>query len=190
MYGARSPSQAELGVISCYPAPMTRMLVASLACVLLSACASSTPTTNPPPSIEVSDTVEYQLGTIAAFAEMVRAGVKPLALGAPLEPTRVDAYEARARAIAAEYDVSVYRERDFLVTDLFPASVTAGKHVLLLYRGDTLSRYEMLKRERAELVTANTDDPAARRDLARRFGQLLGYPTWRIDELLAAASAD
>ncbi|MCJ7830065.1 MAG: hypothetical protein MUP74_01640 [Desulfobacterales bacterium] len=91
------------------------------------------------------DERSYRLGSIGTFAEMVDAGVKRLALSAAVEPGEMDALVDEAGRIARDHDVELFRETDFLVTDLFPADLTEGKHVLLIYRGDTRREYMELK---------------------------------------------
>jgi hypothetical protein len=83
----------------------------------------------------------------------------------------------------------MWRETDFLVTDLYPADVAEGKHVLLIYTGDTLDRYLAIKADQAGLVAAGEYEGDAREEIARRFGRLLSYPEAVIDELLERHSS-
>ena len=69
----------------------------------------------------------FALGSLSAFAEMVRVGVKTLALSAALTPEEMDSLVADAERIAREEGVLLYREPDLIVTDLFPAGVAAGQ---------------------------------------------------------------
>ena len=130
------------------------------------------------------DARSYNLGIIGGFAEVVRLGVKELALSEVMTPAVMDDILPDAEVVAKRNGVKLYRERDFLVTDLFPADVAEGKHVLLIYTGDTLERYLAIKADKANLVATGDYDAAARRDIARRFGRLLSYPDPIIDELL------
>ena len=84
----------------------------------------------------------------------------------------------------------MWRETDFLVTDLYPADVAEGKHVLLIYTGDTLDQYLALKADKAKLVAAGEYDGDAREEIARRFGRLLSYPDSVIDDLLERQSGN
>jgi hypothetical protein len=147
-----------------------------------------------PPEVEDQalqiDRRSYDLGAIGAFAEMVDAGVKRLALSAPLSPAEMDALAADARRIAADHGVEVYRETEFLVTDLFPADLTDGKHVLLIYRGATKQEYLDLKVAKQRLIESDSYDAAARVSVARRLGNLLSYTEEKIDALLAARDSD
>ena len=148
--------------------------------VMLSACQNES-------SMSVSNEgPTYQLGSIAAFAEMVRADVKPLALSAPLPTSEMDELEKAAQDIVKQYEIAIYREPNLIVTDLFAADVTKDKEVLLLYRGTTLQQYQELKADQAKLIQTGQYEGEARKAIARRFGRLLGYPSHRINELLAS----
>lgn len=131
------------------------------------------------------DERSYNLGIIGGFSEVVRLGIKSLALSEVLPPGKMDAMMDDVRIIAARNDVQIWREPALIVTDLYPADVAEGKDVLLIYTGDTLERYQALKAEKAGLVAANRYSGAAREDIARRFGRLLSYPEAVIDDLLA-----
>ncbi len=131
------------------------------------------------------DSRSYNLGIMGGFAEVVRLGVKKLALSEVMTPEEIDDILPDARIVAERNGVELYRETDFLVTDLFPADVAEGKHVLLIYTGDTLDRYLEIKKDKARLLSAGKYDGAAREAIARRFGRLLSYPDHVIDELLA-----
>lgn len=134
------------------------------------------------------DQRSYHLGGIGAFSEMVGGGVKTIALSAVLTSAEADALIDAAREIAGRNHAVLYREPDLIVTDLFPADVAVGKVVLLIYAGDALDRYRQLKHDKARLVTAGTYRGAAREAIARRFGELLSYPKWKIDALLTEAA--
>lgn len=130
------------------------------------------------------DRRSYDLGAIAAFAEMVHVGVKRLGFSSTLSPADANALWGEAGKIAGENHVELYREPDLLITDLFPADVAKGKDVLLIYQGSTLDEYLALKRKKAQLVKSATYAGKAREDIARQLGRLLSYPEPAIDELL------
>lgn len=132
------------------------------------------------------DQRSYNLGGIGAFAEMVAADVKRLALSAPLEPEEMDAIVLEAERIAANHGVEVYRETDFLVTDLFPADLTEGRHVLIICRDSTYQEYIALKEMKTRLEDSGRYDASARAEIARRFGGLLSYSEQKINSLLAS----
>ncbi len=130
------------------------------------------------------DLRSFRLGSIAAFAEMVGAGVKKLALSAPMEAEEVTALLEQAEVFAREQGVELYLEEDFLVTDLFSAELTEGKQVLLIYRGSTAEEYLQLKAEKRALESRGEYEGEARLGVARRFGALLSYTDEKIQSLL------
>lgn len=134
------------------------------------------------------DQRSYQLGVMGGFAEVVKLGVKQLALSEVMTPEEMDGVMDDALVIAERNKVQMWRETDFLVTDLYPADVAEGKHVLLIYTGDTLNRYLAIKADKARLVNKGEYEGAAREEIARRFGRLLSYPDAVIDDLLERQS--
>lgn len=131
------------------------------------------------------DPLSYSIGNFSTFAEMVDIGLKKMALSQALPAAEMDRLEHEVRAMADEWDVEIYREADFLVTDLFPPSATEGKDVLIIYTGDTLEKYLVLKEEKARLVANRAYAGELRRDIAWSLGKLLSYPDKKINELLA-----
>lgn len=131
------------------------------------------------------DERSYNLGILGGFSEVVRLGVKKLALSEVMSPADMDAIMADAEVIARRNEVQMWREPELIVTDLYPADVAEGKHVLLIYTGSTLDEYLQLKKDKAALVAAGKYAGDARLDIARRFGRLLSYPEPVIDDLIA-----
>lgn len=136
---------------------------------------------------DTSSTIDqrsYNLGILGGFAEVVRLGVKKLALSEVMAPEEMDGLMIDANAIAARNKVQIWRETEFLVTDLYPADVAEGKHVLLIYTGTTLDEYLALKADKAALIANDRYTGSARRDIALRFGRLLSYPDKVINDLI------
>jgi catechol 2,3-dioxygenase-like lactoylglutathione lyase family enzyme len=133
----------------------------------------------------VNDPYSYELGVVGGFSELIKAGVKQLALSAPLSPSEMDRFETDAKKIAERFDVQVYRESDLLVTSLFAEDVAEGKEVLLLYKGNNLDQYFTLKSDKEALVSSGAYDTEARLDIARRFGRMLSYSPREINRLLS-----
>ncbi len=153
---------------------MTRSSVILLFCFsLLFSCRQS------------SNDQSFQLGIIAGFAELVHSGTKQLALSEPMSTAEMDALMGEAQIIAERNNVRLFREKDLLTTDLFPEDVAEGKEVLLIYSGLTLDAYQELKEDKQKLVSSGQYEGPAREQIARRFGRLLSYPEYRINELLA-----
>ena len=134
------------------------------------------------------DQRSYNLGVMGGFAEVVKLGVKQLALSEVMSPEEMDDIMDDALVVAKRNGVEMWRETDFLVTDLYPADVAEGKHVLLIYKSDTLDRYLAIKADKAALVAAGEYESEAREEIARRFGRLLSYPESVIDDLLERQS--
>ena len=130
------------------------------------------------------DPLSYAVGNFAAFAEIVNIGIKKMALSNALPSAEMEGLAREAVGIAEEREVDVYRETDFLVTDLFPMSATENKEVLIIYRGSTLNEYNELKARKAELVEAGNYAGEARREIAWAMGKLLSYPDEKIQQLL------
>jgi hypothetical protein len=164
--------------------PRMRLLLLSVTVLTMVGCTQDTEPASSAGTASI-DRRSYRLGGIGAFAEMVGAGVKRLALSAPMDPVEMDALIEDATRIAADNGAEVYRENDFLVTDLFPAALTEGKHVLLIYRGTTKQEYLDLKARKSQLVGAGEYVGQSRVAVARRFGDLLSYSDHKIDALLA-----
>ena len=131
------------------------------------------------------DRYSYNLGILGGFSEVVKLGVKTLALSEVMTPQEMDAMMHDAQIVARRNGVEMYRESDLLVTDLYPADIAAGKDVLLLYTGTTLDTYLAIKADKAALLARDEYHATAREEIARRFGKLLSYPDSVIDELIA-----
>lgn len=134
---------------------------------------------------EQQSQMDYRLGAFAAFSEAVAAGAKEIALSELLSTEEMEAFLIDAESIANNYKVSIYRETDFIPTDLFPEDVAANKEVLLIYQGQGLAKYQTLKAEIAALVKAGKYEGENSTKIARRFGRLLGYSPRGINQLLA-----
>ncbi|MFD2200446.1 VOC family protein [Shivajiella indica] len=115
-----------------------------------------------------------------AFAEMVAADVKPLALSEPMVKEEVDKLWDEAKIISSYYGIEVFRETDLVKTQLFPSDIAEGKEVLIFHRPDAIKAYRDLKKTIQSGQNGEEE--------ARRFGRLLGYPPHFINELLAKNS--
>ena len=130
------------------------------------------------------DARSYNLGILGGFSEVVRLGIKQLALSEVMSPEEMDDILPDAQVVADRNGVTLYRERELLVTDLFPEDVAVGKHVLLVYTGDTLDQYMAIKADKKALVADGKYEGEARRKIAHRFGRILSYPSSVIDDLI------
>lgn len=134
---------------------------------------------------ESGDSAE-KLGALEAFAEMVQAGVKPIALSHPMSTQEADAIWPEAEKIAEKYGIAIYREPNLIHSRLFDHSALGDQEVLIMYSGQNLEAYLAQKEKMKSLD--RTENSAQVEKVSRSFGQLLGYPTWRINDLLATQS--
>ncbi len=142
--------------------------------------------TNSCTNSEQQSQMDYRIGAFGAFSEAVAAGAKEVALSEPMSTEEMDEFLVEAEKIANYYEVSIFRESDFMPSDLFPEDVAANKEVLLIYQGQGLAKYQALKADREALVKAGAYQGVNRTQIARRFGRLLGYSPRGINELLSA----
>ena len=116
----------------------------------------------------------YYAGVTSAFAEVVGAGVKQLALSHPYTKAEVEMMLEPSKQIAAEYGVVTMVEDDLLVTPLFPADVALDKYVIFFAQNEAvLDHYRALK--------SSNEEPEK---LAWAFGRLLSYDDESIKRLL------
>ncbi len=137
------------------------------------------------------DRRSFHLGMINCFAEMVAAGVKPLAISPPLLPEEYEELREASEAIAEGSGIRSHLETSLLVTDLQSPEFTRGRWSVLYYRDpEVLEAYRELKERQQELEAAGAYTGQARRDLSRAFMRLLGYPEQTIAAKLAAGGRD
>ena len=133
------------------------------------------------------DSYSYHCGVMDCFNEMVRAGVKSLALSHPIDSAEErDALLPYARELCRRYGNQLYIEDEPLLTDLFPLSLNRGKHNILFYRADhVLKEYLRLKERKANLVAERAYFGGNRNLVAWDYGRLLSYPEEAIRRLIA-----
>ena len=134
------------------------------------------------------DSFSYQLGAADCFCEMVRAGVKKLALSHPCDSkAERDSFLPEFQKLCETYGVKLYAEDDPLLTDLFPLSLNRGKYNAIFYQDDSVLReYLNLKEEKRQARESGTYTPERRLQIARRYGKLLSYTEDGINRLLSA----
>ena len=131
------------------------------------------------------DKFSYQLGAADCFCEMVRAGVKKIALSHPCNTKEErDSFLPEFDKLCEKYGVHYYVENESFLTDLFPLSLNWDKFNVIFYQDETvLQAYLDLKAEKEKAVAAgNYAD--CREDIARRYGKLLSYTDEGIQRLL------
>lgn len=174
---------------------MRPLSFAAIAILSLSACASESP--SPPvattaselPTISYAedrgfeiDERSYHLGMISGFGEFVRQGLKPLAVSSSFTTPDMDILFPDLEVVAQNNEVEIYRDSSPLQTDLFPFS---RAEIVVLYTGDVLDRYLALKEHQGELMAQGQYVGEARRDVAVRFGYLMGYSDEAIENWLS-----
>ena len=114
------------------------------------------------------DWFSYRCGVIDCFNEMVRAGLKPMALAHPCStPAERDQYLPFCGEICRQYGTTFFPENEMLLTDLFPLSANRGTYNIIFYRDEAVRRaYEALKAEKAALQAAGQYRGEPRRRLA------------------------
>ena len=133
------------------------------------------------------DQFSYQCGVIDAFNEVVKAGVKRIALSHPTD-TREEAQALIpfSEEICQKYGTHFYLEDEPLLTDLFPISMNKGKWNIIYWREkEDLDSYLQIKADKQALLASGEYCAEARRQIALRFGQLLSYPEERSLALMA-----
>ncbi len=133
------------------------------------------------------DSYSYHLGAADVFCEMVRAGVKKIALSHPCDSkAERDGFLPDFDKLCGKYGVYYYTEDDPIITDLFPVSMNRGKYQVIFYQEESaLQDYLGLKGEKADALKNGSYDEL-RTGLAYRYGKLLSYTDDGIDRLLAA----
>lgn len=123
------------------------------------------------------DSYSYHCGVMDAFAEVVSAGVKKLALSHPFSSKEeLNQCLPYAMLLCEQYQISCYQESELLITDLFPYSLNKGFHTIIFYqKQEYLDQYLQLKREKKLLIETGTYTKEKRQLLACAFGELLSY---------------
>ena len=135
------------------------------------------------------DQRSFQLGVIFAFAEMVAADLKKMALSLPFLPKDYGPFAKEAKRIARKEGVKLWLEKHLLTTDLFPEEITRGKWVLIIYKSpDVLKTYLYLKSKKEQLLKEKSYKGKERKAIAVGLGKLLSYKMDAIEERLKKAA--
>jgi len=155
-----------------------KIVTSVMALFLLLGCAKNDDANN-------IDKFSYNLGVIGAFSELVNSGTKQLALSATLTSEEMNDFIGDAYDVASRHNVTIYRESDLIVTNLFPADIAKDLDVLLLFQGTTIDEYLALKEDIEKLEKEGTYTLEAQIDISRRFGRMLSYSPKKINTLIA-----
>jgi uroporphyrinogen-III synthase len=122
------------------------------------------------------DQTSYHLGVIFAFAEMVAADLKKMALSLPFLPKDHERIVKDAKRIVREEGIRIRLEKHLLTTDLFPEEFTRGKWVFIIYKyPKVLKKYLSLKSKKERLIHEDRYKGKGREAIAVGFGDLLSY---------------
>ena len=104
------------------------------------------------------DKFSYHLGVADCFCEMVRAGVKRIALSHPCDSQEErDSFLPEFDKLCEKYGVHYYVENAAFLTDLFPLSLNQGKFNVIFYQDESaLQEYLDLKAEKERAIAAGT----------------------------------
>ena len=130
------------------------------------------------------DLHSYYAGINMAFAEIVGAGCKQLALSSPYSHEVAEEMLEATEYAAKEYNVELMVEPELIVTKLFPSDIAKDKTVILIAHDQSvLDEYKMLKK-----LKKYSDEEGNPHDLeveiAQRFGKLLSYDEANVNRLL------
>ena len=123
------------------------------------------------------------VGEIKAWCEAVKNEAKEMSLSAPFKPGEYETIVPYMKEQADRNGIRFYHEKELIITDLFGDMDLSGIWVFIIYKGpETLEKYIKLKEDRTKLLEAGKYAGAARREIAFRFGRLLGYSDLMINE--------
>ncbi len=131
------------------------------------------------------DLHSYHAGINIAFAEVVGAGCKKLALSDVYTPKFAKEMMAATEYAAKKYDVLLQVEPNLLISKLFPADIAKDKTVIIIAQNQAvLDEYNALKAMKKESNEKGNPD-AVEFEIARRWGKLLSYDEASIERLLS-----
>ncbi|WP_041138030.1 hypothetical protein [Beduini massiliensis] len=131
------------------------------------------------------DSFSYQCGIMDCFNEMVKAGLKPMALAHPFKtPQEREVFIPFVNQITKQYENYYYLDNDPLITDLFAASLNLNTYNIIFYRDEAaIEKYKELKEAKKQAI-ANKHYQEVRENIAYKFGRLLGYPDSHIQRYI------
>jgi hypothetical protein len=127
----------------------------------------------------------YYAGINTAFAEVVGAGCKKLALSSPYSHTMANEMLPATELAAREYNVKLMIEPELLVSKLFPKDIAKDKTVILIAHDQSvIDEYMMLKKLK-QYSNEEGNPEELELEIAQRFGNILSYDEKTINRLLA-----
>ena len=137
------------------------------------------------------DIYSHALGVCEAFCEVVRAGIKRIALSHPFTEEELqrdlhgDAFLKACEELAAKYDCKAYHLKEPVLTDLFPVSLNLGKQNVVFYRDDRdIEELLSIQSDKNKLQKTGQYFGPERYAIAIRYGHLLSYSEEAISRYL------
>ena len=116
------------------------------------------------------------VGEIKAWCEAAKNDAKRMSLSAPFKPEDYNEIKPYMFEYAQNNGVKYYLEKRIIQTDLFGDMDLSGIWVFIIYKyPKILEEYLALKKEKAKLCTKSKYIGEKRREVAIKFGKLLGY---------------
>ncbi len=132
----------------------------------------------------------FYAGATFAAAEVVSLGCKKLALSSPYTDKDLAILLEPTRMAAEEYGLTIYVERDLLVTRLYDSVLTKDKSVILIAQNQgVIDEYLALKKLKERAVAEGRLEEVQDK-LAWEFGRLLSYSDEAIKRLLSREGLD
>ena len=129
------------------------------------------------------DERSFQLGQIRGYCSFVSRGLKSVAVSTTYTKADMDVLFPDFKIIADSYGIGAYRDSTPLETDLFTID---RPEIAVFYTGDVLEQYLALKAHQKKLIDNGEYVGAARRDVAVRFGKIMGYSDESIENWLSS----
>ena len=131
---------------------------------------------------EFEENMDFRNGVNDAFCEIVRAGVKKLALSHATDDEEIFSKEFHsAYQCVKKYNIKMYVEEDLIETLLFDIS---GCKVIIFYSEEKdIEDYIALKHAIRHNNNPTLED---KKGYARELGRLLSYSSQRIEDMIAS----
>lgn len=131
------------------------------------------------------DQYSYNCGIMDCFNEMVKAGLKRIALAHPFASKELRSqYLPFVETITQKYHTYYYLDDEPLLTDLFPYSLNKNTYNIIFYKNKAdIDEYLTLKDLKAKAIQ-NKEYDQYRQEIAYRFGKLLSYSEETIQDYI------
>ena len=116
------------------------------------------------------------VGEIKAWCEAAKNDAKKMSLSSPFKPEEYDDIKPYMAEYAEKNSVKYYLEKELIQTDLFGDMDLSGIWVFIIYKhSEIIEEYLNIKQEKASLLKQDEYRGDKIREIAVRFGRLMGY---------------